>query len=155
MPPPSEPSLTLNSYSSPLVSELVKLWNGVEFQISGESSKTVFKCALLGVACDLPAARKFCGFLSYAANLGCSRCLQQFSHGFGRRNCYAYFNRENWKMRTNKGHHNDVESVLAKETITSRSKRESEVGCRYSVLLDLKYFHPIEMLLIDPMHNLY
>ena len=58
-------------------------------------------------------------------------------------------------MRTNEGHRNDVESVLAKETITSRSKRESEVGCRYSVLLDLKYFRPIEMLLIDPMHNLY
>ena len=58
IPRPSEPSSTINSYLSPLVSDLEKLWSGVEFQIAGESNKTVFKCTLLGVACDLPAARK-------------------------------------------------------------------------------------------------
>jgi len=52
-------------------------------------------------------------------------------------------------MRTNEGHRNDVESVLAEEKITSRSKRESEVGFHYSVLLDLKYFCPIEMLIVN------
>ena len=51
-------------------------------------------------------------------------------------------------------HRDDVKLVLAEKTITSRSKKESQVGCRYSVLLDLTYFYPIEMLLIDPMHNL-
>ena len=34
-------------------------------------------------------------------------------------------------------------------------KKESMLGCRYSVLLELPYFQPIEMLLIDPMHNFY
>ena len=155
IPGPNEPSLTINSYLAPIVSDLEKLWSGVELQIAGESSKTMFKCALLGIACDLPAARKVCGFLSYTANLGCSRCLQQFSRGYGIRNCYSDFNRENWKMRTNESHRDDVKLVLAERTITARSKKESQVGCRYSVLLDLSYFRPIEMLLIDPMHNLY
>ena len=29
------------------------------------------------------------------------------------------------------------------------------MGCRFSVLLDLPYFDPVQMLLIDPMHNLF
>jgi len=32
---------------------------------------------------------------------------------------------------------------------------ESEFGCRYSVLTKLPYFDPINMLVIDPMHNLF
>ena len=32
---------------------------------------------------------------------------------------------------------------------------ESEFGCHYSVLTKLPYFDPINMLVIDPMHNLF
>ena len=38
---------------------------------------------------------------------------------------------------------------------TGQAKEESRLGCRYSVLLELPSFQPIEMLLIDPMHNLF
>lgn len=38
---------------------------------------------------------------------------------------------------------------------TKKSEAELKYGCRYSVLLDLPYFDPIKMLLIDPMHNLF
>ena len=34
-------------------------------------------------------------------------------------------------------------------------KKESRLQCRYSILLELPYFRPIEMLLIDPMQNLF
>ena len=34
-------------------------------------------------------------------------------------------------------------------------ENESKLGCRYSALLDLPYYRPIEMTLIDPMHNLF
>ena len=155
IPGPNEPSLTINSYLKPLVLDLQKLWEGVKLNVAGSTDKALFKCALLGVACDLPAARKTCGFLSYTANLGCSRCLQEFSCGFGKRNCYSDFDREKWKMRSNDGHRSDVKKVMAEKTITQRNKKESELGCRYSILLELSYFHPIEMLLIDPMHNLF
>ena len=33
--------------------------------------------------------------------------------------------------------------------------KESELGCRYSCLLELPYFDPVRMLQVDPMHNLY
>ena len=32
---------------------------------------------------------------------------------------------------------------------------ESTFGCRYSILLDLPYFDPVRMTIIDPMHNLF
>ena len=57
MPGPSESPLTINSYLSPLVSDLLKLWTGVKLGIHGVGDHLV-RAALLGVACDLPAARK-------------------------------------------------------------------------------------------------
>ena len=39
-------------------------------------------------------------------------------------------------------------------TKTARESKESEVGCRYSCLLQLPYFNPIKMTVINPMHNL-
>ena len=32
---------------------------------------------------------------------------------------------------------------------------ESELGCRYSILLELPYFDPVRMTIVDPMHNLF
>ena len=154
VPGPHEPSLTMNTYLTPLVSDLLQLWSGVELKRPGTDVTAIFRCALLGVACDLPAARKLCGFLSFSANLGCSRCFERFSHGFGR-NCYDNFNRESWELRDNGRHRSDVDKVLQCTTKTQREKRASELGCRFSSLLDLPYFRPIEMLLIDPMHNLF
>ena len=145
----------INSYLSPLVFKLNQLWQGVTLSLPGSDTEAIFKCALLGVACDLSAARKSCGFFSYSANLGCSRCFQQFSRGFGTRNNYANFNRESWIMRTNACHRSDVLKLLECTSKTAQLKEESRLGCRYSVLLDLPYFCPIEMLPIDPMHNLF
>lgn len=78
MPGPSEPTLTVNSYLKPLVSSLLDLWSGVLLSVPSSNSKATFRCALLGVSCDLPAGRKTCGLTSYSANLGCSRCYYNF-----------------------------------------------------------------------------
>ena len=32
---------------------------------------------------------------------------------------------------------------------------ESKYGCRYTALLDIPYFNPVRMTIIDPMHNLF
>ena len=137
------------------MADLLDFWKGVELRVPDPPNTALFKCALLGVACDLPAARKVCGFLSYSANLGCSRYFQAFSRGFGVRNCYDNFERQKWVLRTNSQHHSDVSKVQKCTSKTQRDKKESELGCRYSCLLDLPYFRPIEMMLIDPMHNLF
>ncbi len=66
-------------------------------------------CAVVCIACDLPAARKVCGFLRYTANLGCSRCFKNFGTGvFGIENCGG-FDRATWVPRTDAKHREDVE----------------------------------------------
>ena len=67
-----EPEHDINSFLYPLVNELSDFWSGVTMQVPtkpGTVEKTI-KCALVCVSCDLPAARKVCGFLSYTARLG-------------------------------------------------------------------------------------
>ena len=83
IPGPSEPHLSINTYLSPLVTELVQLWEGLVFRVHGYATPQSVRSVLLMVGCDLPAARKVCGFPSHSANLGCSRCFCSFSRGFG------------------------------------------------------------------------
>ena len=90
-------------------------------------------CALVCVACDLPAGRKTCGFLSYSANLGCSRCYRNFGTGtFGVRN-YFFFNKHDWILRTNENHRKDVTSTLKCKSKTEREKKNLKftVGTPY------------------------
>lgn len=45
IPGPCEPSLTINTYLNPLVSELLELWKGVQLKVPGTDNKSTFKCA--------------------------------------------------------------------------------------------------------------
>lgn len=154
LPGPSEPPKTINTYLTPLVSDLILLWKGHTFKLPDNKTALV-KSALLCVACDLPAGRKVCGFLGHAANLGCSRCYKNFGTGiFGKQN-YAGFDRDAWNARNNERHRKDIDVVLECSRKTKRQKKESEIGARYSCLLQLPYFDAVRMLIIDPMHNLY
>ena len=154
IPGPSEPSLNINSFLTPLVSELLTLWEGFTFT-TFDCGSQLMRCALLCVGCDLPAGRKACGFLSYTANLGCSRCYCKFGTGVFGRMDYSGFRRDVWVHRTNREHREDIKKILACSTKTERQREESKSGCRYSSLLQLPYFDPVRMLIIDPMHNLY
>ena len=69
IPGPKEPKYTINSYLYPLVTELQKFWSGVKLSTT-EGSK-VIRVALTCIACDIPATRKVCGFLSHNACKGC------------------------------------------------------------------------------------
>ncbi|OAD71945.1 hypothetical protein PHYBLDRAFT_146928 [Phycomyces blakesleeanus NRRL 1555(-)] len=58
MPGPKEPSMSdINNYLKPLVNELTELYT-----------------ALLMVACEIPAARKVCGFTSHTSTNACHKC---------------------------------------------------------------------------------
>ena len=154
IPGPKEPSLTINTYLAPLVSELLQLWRGLSFNVYGSTAQQIVRVALLVVACDLPAGRKVCGFLSHSANLGCSRCYCTFAQGFGCRD-YSNFDRDLWELRTNERHRKDISELSKCKTKTERAHKQSEIGCRFSELLRLPYFDPVNMLIIDPMHNLF
>ena len=63
LPGPTEPTKTINTYLSPLVSELLLLWEGVLMKNHSAGMQSI-RFALLCVGCDLPAGRKTC-FESY------------------------------------------------------------------------------------------
>ena len=154
IPGPHEPSLTINTFLTPLVAELLSLWQGLTFKTCSNSTVNV-RGALLCVACDIPAARKISGFLSFKANFGCTRCYSNFGTGVFGKQDFSGFDCDKWVPRSVERHRKDIESILECSTKTARERKESEFGCRYSCLLQLPYFDPVKMTIIDPMHNLY
>ena len=106
------------------------------------------------VACDLPAGRKVCGFLEHNAHLGCSKCFKRFSGTVGNMN-FSGFDRDSWMCRLGSRHAQDARSLLSTTTKADLQKWESELGCRYSTLLQLPYFDAPRMLIVNPMHNLF
>ena len=155
IPGPSEPPHDINPFLRPLVEELKQLFSGVEMHVQSFSEKQLIRCALLCVACDVPASRKVCGFLGHSATLGCSKCLKQFPGKAGEKDYSGFANRAKWACRDVKSHRQNVNEIIKCPTKTGREKMESNLGCRYSALLDLAYFDPVRMTVIDPMHNLY
>lgn len=59
---PKEPEKTMNSFLEPLVHDLQLLWKGVQMKTANHGTVLV-RAALTCVACDIPAARKVCGFV--------------------------------------------------------------------------------------------
>ena len=127
---PIHHSVTISSYLLPLVSELHELWEGVQMRYAGSSKPSSFRCALLGVAYDLPAARKCCAFYSYSTDLGCSRCFQKLSRGFAQRYDYGNFNTEGWQLRTNARYCSDLVKLFKCKSKTEQKKTKSRLGCR-------------------------
>ena len=79
IPGPKEPSVSINSYLSPLVEELNYSYHtGITVSSPYNTSITI-RLALSCIACDVPATRKVCGFLGHNAKLGCNKCYKQFS----------------------------------------------------------------------------
>ena len=154
IPGPCEPPRDVNQYLRPLVKELLELYSGVKMAVHGKQELQVVRCALIGVPCDMPAGRKACGFLSHSALLGCTKCLKVFPGSVGNKD-YSGFDREKWKARTDADHRSKISQIQGTNSATERNTLESKFGCRYSVLLQLPYFDPTRMLIIDPMHNLF
>ena len=55
----------------------------------------------------------------------------------------------------NQGHYKTFAyQQLPANTLTAQKSIEGESDCRYSVLLELPYFNPVRMCIVDQMHNL-
>lgn len=106
------------------------------------------------VACDIPAARKCCGFKGHNANLGCSRCAKVFPGSFGEKDMSG-FDRVQWPPRDIQKHKDVCKKLKECNTLAGIQKIETETGIEYSVLVELDYFDPIRFTIIDPMHNLF
>ena len=58
---------------------------------------------------------------------------------FGQTN-YSGFDRDNWPTRTGSQHRLACNDISKENTKSEIRSKESEVGCRYSILLQLPYF---------------
>ena len=154
-PGPKEPKKCINSYLTPLVLELKEAWSIGFSTVAAQNIPVCIKLALTCVACDIPASRKVCGFLSHNATLGCNKCLKRFDVQFGKPTNFSGYDRNNWILRSKEQHHNCVEEIVKEVTKTGLQAAESAYGLRYSVLLALPYFDLIQCTAIDIMHNLY
>ena len=125
-----------------------RAWEHEITVLKGDNTSVYIKPVLCCVTCDIPA---YCGFLSHNAALGCNKCLKKFKVTFGERTDYSSYNREDWAPRSLEQHRVDVNEVLKHTTKTA----ESQYGVRYSALLLLSYFDPIENTAIDAMHSLF
>ncbi len=154
IPGPHEPKLNINSFLEPLIKELLELWDGVVME-TARNVKVLVRAALLCVACDIPAARKVCGFVGHGAYRGCSKCLLTFpTSEFGEKADYTNTNIDTWPTRTKEEHLKKAHEHKNCSTKASQKVIERDSGVCYSVLTQLPYFDPPRMCIIDPMHNL-
>ena len=148
---------SLNHFLNPAVDELNALWKGVKVNTHDSPSATVkIQASILCFASDIPAARKLCGFLGHSARRGCSHCYKEFPGGFGEQRNYGGFQDwDQWPKRSSQQHQRDAYQVKNCTSESASEKLASQLGVRYTVLLELPYYTSIEMCVIDPMHNLF
>ncbi|KAG2191172.1 hypothetical protein INT47_007909, partial [Mucor saturninus] len=156
LPGPGEPkTFQMNHYLRLLVDELLLLSNGVQIQTRNHGIVTV-KAALTMVACDLPATRKVIGMTSHNSTNACNYCTHLFESipGHTHRRNYADAPRnDDWIVRDPVTHRLDAEIWKRATTATARTNLEKTNGVRYSELLRLPYFNPIEFVAFDICHN--
>jgi len=71
IPGPKEPNLNINSFLEPIVNELKELWHGILLREPDNLVEVCFyRMALLVISSDIPATRKFAGFLGHMAFRG-------------------------------------------------------------------------------------
>lgn len=139
----------------PCIEELKDHYNGVTLDLQTSTSITI--CAMLTcIGSDLPATRKVCGFLSYNATMGCSKCLKQFTTlRFGDKPDYSGYDTDQWEPRLSSLHKQHAQKVREAAHPTAEHALQRKFGLKYSVLLDLSYFDIIRYHTIDPMHNIF
>ena len=153
IPGPKEPK-QMNSLLKPFVDELLKLWDGVIMK-THDGLSAIVRAALICCACDIPAARKVCGFVGHSGTKGCSRCLLSFTKDrFGAKSDYTDTNRDQWPLRTLAEHKIASNSHKDAKCRSEQKLIEKHSGVKYSVLNDLPYFDAPRMCIVDPMHNL-
>ena len=151
IPGPKEPKYHINSFLAPFVRDLQTLWSGVVMKMN-DGTQWLVRAALLSVSCDIPAARKVCGFCGHGAYHGCSRCLAKFpTKKFGEK---PNFDRKSFKTRNNAKHQKWCMQYLQCASRKDQKAIEQKYGVRYSCLVELPYFDCSRMCIVDPMHNL-
>ncbi|KAI9062655.1 hypothetical protein FKP32DRAFT_1612426 [Trametes sanguinea] len=151
IPGPSKPSLDeINPYLGLLVDELLEFWTpGVKYSCTAKhSSPHLVRAALLPLICDILAARQVAGMGSHSSKYFCSCCLLPLEN-------IEDLNKASWPRRTARTHRQYAEMWRDASSVDEREKIFAASGVRWSELLRLPYWDPINFTVIDSMHNLY
>jgi hypothetical protein len=153
---PSEPSLyQINHYLSPIVDELMQLWQGIMINSTAESMEgKIIRAALILISCDIPAARKVCGHVS--ALVSCHRCKKKANYIDNQHNFGGMKNMNEWFVSRDSAIY--LRNAIEWRRCSSNAARKrfvNENHVRWSELLRLPYFDPIRHLVVDPMHCLF
>lgn len=147
IPGPSKPSLAqINHVLSLLVLELLEFWEGVYYTRTFKFPGGRFsKGAMIPLVCDMLAARQVAGFGSATSTFFCTLCMLTIQD-------IENLQKHTWPQRTLHEH-----ITCAREWRDCQSERDRERlfklhGLRWSPLLELPYWNPIQFTVIDSMH---
>ena len=97
-----------------------------------------------------------CGFYSFSALYGCSKCLKQFvTTSFGNKPDYSGIDTSVWHPQNLAAHR--AKAYASKEATTASVQIPIEQSCGicYLARLNLPYFDVIRHHVVDPMHALF
>jgi hypothetical protein len=145
----------INHYLSPIVRELESLWRGITINRTFECQNgREIRAALILVLYDISAARKLCGHVS--AIVSCYQCEKKANYENNHHNFAGMDNMDEWFISQDSSQHRENAHEWRKcKSDTSRKTFVKQMGVRWSELLRLSYFDPIQFMTIDPMHCLF
>ncbi|KAA1466540.1 hypothetical protein DENSPDRAFT_768593, partial [Dentipellis sp. KUC8613] len=151
IPGPTEPSLEqINHLIAPLVDDLLQFYApGVHYSqtIKYAQGRDV-RLALVPVISDLPAIRQLIGFASHTSLTFCVFCplnLRDISN----------IDYDSWGRRSSVEHKMHALKWRDAQTEKEREEITAKFGVRWSELLRLPYWDPIEFVTVDTMHGLF
>ena len=149
IPGPGKPSLAeINHFLKLLVADLKDFWAGVSFSHTAKYGLgRRVRCALVPVICDALGARQVGGIGSVGSKFFCTFCYLN-------RADMENFDRSLWPVRDPKMQRVNACAWLEADS-EKRERLFKENGIRWSELLELPYWDPVNFLVIDSMHNLY
>ncbi|KAA1479800.1 hypothetical protein DENSPDRAFT_789577 [Dentipellis sp. KUC8613] len=151
IPGPSEPSLDqINHLIAPLVDDLLLFYEtGIRYtRTPRHPNGRDVRLALVPVVCDLPASRQLIGFASFSSLTFCVFCPLNLRE-IGNLDC------DSWGQRTSEEYRRWAFRWRDAESESIRAKITTEHGVRYSELLRLPYWNPVENTVVDTLHALF
>ena len=101
-----------------MVVELLEAWHH-GFVIQFIIYSLCIKIALTCVACDIPATRKVCGFLSHNTELGCNKKFESTSN---RSHDYSGYDIVDSDLRSQDQHRRHILKVVSEVTKTTQKR---------------------------------
>jgi hypothetical protein len=151
IPGPRQPEKDqINHILAPLVDDLIRLYyHGIRYSQTPRYPGGRRVRVMLGpLVCDLPAARQIAGFGSHAHTHFCSFCKLE-------KDDMEELDEGKFIRRRSKEHREQAEAWRDALTLAERDRLFALHGARWSELLRLKYWKPVQFTLIDSMHCLF